>query len=91
MEAAFSAAAESSLSACLLKNLDEKVTRQADKITRLDIIITKQTDIRLEMPLRMFFLGFKLIAYAPDCLERPLVGNALQLFAQSLDMDIYRS
>ena len=38
--------------------------------------------------LRIFFLCLELVAYAPDCLERPLVRNIFKLFTKTLDMNV---
>ena len=42
----------------------------------------------LKMLLCIFFLSFELVSYAPYSLERPLVGNALKLFSQTLDVNV---
>ena len=37
---------------------------------------------------RALFLGFKFIANAPHCFERPFITDAFQLFPQPLNVDI---
>jgi hypothetical protein len=33
-------------------------------------------------------LGFELVTYAPDCFKFPFIGNTLQLFTKTLDMNV---
>ena len=40
------------------------------------------------MLLRIVLLSLELVAYAPYGLERPLVGNALELLTKTLDMNV---
>ena len=47
------------------------------------IVLHTQTGKR-----RVLFLGFKFIANAPHCFERPLIADTFQFFPQALDVHI---
>ena len=58
-------------------NMSDAATSAADKLK-----------YSAAMLLRIFLFSLELVAYAPYGLERPLVGNALKLFSETLDVNV---